>query len=422
MTKDREPESVVVVGGGLIGLCCAYFLRQQGLDVTVVESGAVGGGSSRGNCGMIVPDLVAPLSTPGIIRDSLRSFLNPNSALFVHPQVSFELLRYLRRFTLSTRPQAFERAVEELQTFAQDSFALFEMMESDGVTLDRNAEGFLYVFSTQDAAAKTLRAQSALTGLRADLLTGDQIRALEPTMSDRVEAGFALGDQWAIDPSEFVDNLAASLRASSVSIIESARATSIGANGDSAWVHTSSGTFSADTCVVAAGVWSRDLCRTLGVDLDIVAGKGYSFNLDVPHGMTHTTQFADVHIVATPMGKDVRIAGTMELDRRREHFNHGRIRSIVAAVDPYLADVDWKTTRNEWMGARPMTGDGMPIIGRIGGPSSRVLVAAGHNMYGLTLGPVTGRMVAQIITEPSGPGPINPFDPSNNGRARRWRR
>ena len=422
MANVREPESVVVVGGGLIGLCCAYFLRQQGLEVTVVESGAVGGGSSRGNCGEIVPDLVTPLSTPGIIRDSVKSFLNPNSALFVHPQLSLEMFHYLRRFTLSTRSTVFEKAVGQLQTFARDSFALFEKMESDGVTLDRNSEGFLYVFATRDAAEKSLRNQAALTGVRADLLSGDDVRALEPAISDTVKAGFVLGNQWAIDPSEFVDNLAASLRASSVSIVESARATSIGSNDDSVWVHTSNGTFAADACVVAAGVWSRDLCRTVGVDLDIVPGKGYSFNVDIPDNLTHTTQFADVHVVATPMGPDVRIAGTMELDRRREHFSPGRIRSIVAAVTPYLADTDWGSIRNEWVGARPMTGDGMPIIGRIGGASSRVVVAAGHNMHGLTLGPVTGRMVAQIVTEPSNPQAINPFDPSANGRSRRWKR
>ncbi|GAA3528900.1 FAD-dependent oxidoreductase [Amycolatopsis ultiminotia] len=420
MSSDAAPESVVVVGGGLIGLCCAYFLRQQGLDVTVVESNSVGSGSSRGNAGEIIPEIAAPLSTPGIVRDSLKSFLDPNSALFVQPHFSFELFRYLRRFVLSTRPTVFEKSAAQLRDFAQDSFDLFKQIESEGSGLNANTEGFLFVFDTAAAAEKSLRMQTSTTGVEAEVITGNRIRRMEPNLSAKIAAGYVLKNQWTIDPGRFIDELTKTLRAASVSIIESTRATSIGMNDQSAWVRTTDGTFDADNIVVAAGVWSRDLCRTLGVDLDLVPGKGYSFNVDLPHPFVRTIQFADVHVVATPMGDNVRIAGTMELDRRREHFSPGRIRSIIAAVDPYLAEVDWQSIRNEWVGPRPMTGDGMPIIGRIGPDTSRVMVATGHNMHGLTLGPVTGRLVAHLVTESSALSDANPFDPAINGRSKRW--
>ncbi len=420
-TKHDSRASVLIVGGGLIGLCCAYFLRARGTDVTILEAGTVGGGASRGNCGEIVPTFVTPLSTPGIVRASALSVFKSDSALFMHPQMSPEMIRFLTRFVRSTRPRTFRQSVAALQSLSRDTFKLFEQMERDGVAVDRNTQGFLYTFRSLTAAQESLAAQKAITGIEAEILSGDEVRAMEPNLSANIVAGYLLNDQWSLDPSAFVDRLAERLRADSVCVIESARATSVQTDEHSVKVHTTRGTYEATTCVVAAGVWSRDLCRSLGVDLDIVAGKGYSFNVDLAHPLTHTTQFADVHVVATPMGDQVRIAGMMELDRRREHFNPGRIRTIIAAARPYLSDVDWETVRNEWVGPRPMTGDGMPIIGPLP-MRPRVIVAAGHNMHGLTLGPVTGRMVARLVTEPNAVAGASPFDPSLNRRARPWSR
>jgi len=414
--------SVVVVGGGLIGLCCAHFLRQQGVEVTIVEAGTVGGGASRGNLGEIVPGMVAPLSTPGILHESALSVFKSDSALFLHPQITYELARFLVRFVRSTRKTTFARSTAHLQELARETFALFDQLEQTGVHLDGNAEGFLYTFQTLAAAQKSLEAQRAMTGVQADILTGDEVRSLEPNLSGKVAAGYLLEDQWSIDPGAFVDRLSERLRADSVTIVETARTTSVQADQRSVRVHTSAGTFEADTCVIAAGVWSREVCRSLGVDLDIVAGKGYSFNVDLPHPQKRTIQFTDVHVVSTPMGDQVRIAGTMELDRRTDYYNSRRVESIISAATPYLSGVDWSTIRNEWVGARPMTGDGMPIIGSLP-HQPRVFVAAGHNMHGLTLAPATGQLVARLVTEPdTGFADRNPFSPASNGRARRWRK
>jgi len=418
---DGSPKSVVVIGGGLIGLCCAYFLRARGLDVTVLESGSIGGGSSRGNLGEVVPTQVVPLSTPGILGESARSIFRPDSALYMHPQVSPELIRFMLRFMRGTRPQNFQQAVADLQNFSRDTLELFKEMQRDGLQLDANTDGFLFVFKTLAAAQTSLANQTAITGTQAEVLSGDEVRALEPNLSDNVAAGYLLKDNWSINPGAFVDGLAEKLRNESVTIIESVATTKIENDARSVKVQTTEGTFTADTCVIAAGIYTRDLCRPLGVDLDIVAGKGYSFSVDLPRPLTRTLQFADVHVVATPMGGEVRVAGTMELDRHREQFNPGRIKSIVAAADPYLNGVDWNARRNEWVGARPMTGDGMPIIGPLPG-HPRVIVASGHNMHGVTLAPVTGRMVAEIVANDAVALQSNPFDPAAAGRAKRWKR
>jgi D-amino-acid dehydrogenase len=415
----KTPPSVLVVGGGLVGLCCAHFLSERGANVTLLEAGSVGGGASRGNLGEIVPNLVAPLSTPGILRESALSVFDSDSALFVHPRLSREMARFLVRFVRSTGSRTFRRSAAQLQALARDTFDLFDELERGGLSLGRNTSGFLYTFRTLAAARKSLAAQHAIAGTRAELLSGREVRALEPNLSEHVVAGYVVEDQWSLDPGAFVDQLAGRLRRHSVAIVESARATSIRTGKDSVKVTTDRGTYEAETCVVAAGVWSRDLCRSLGLDLDIVAGKGYSFTVDLPRPLTRTVQFTDAHVVATPLGEHVRVAGTMELDRRREHFSPERITSIIKAADPYLTGVDWTTRRNEWVGPRPMTGDGLPLIGRLPG-EPRVVVAAGHNMHGLTLGPVTGRLVARLVTEPKTWAFGNPFDPALNKRARRF--
>ncbi len=419
--NSRRPESAIVVGGGLIGLLSAYYLRKQGLHVTVLDAQSAGSGSSRGNCGEIVPSLVGPLSTPGILRESAGSVFKSDSALFIHPQLSTEMLRFMVRFIRNTRPRTYQQTVGHLREFSADVFDLYDEMEDDGVPLHRNREGFLFLFEKAAAAQEALANQRAMIGGVGELLSSKEVRIMEPSLSPRVGAGYLLRDQWSIDPSAFVDSLVARLTADSVVIRESTPANRITVGPRSVSVHTPRGVFEADTCVVAAGVWSRDLCRTLGYDLDIVPGKGYSFNVDLPHPLRHTLQFADVHVVATPMGDQVRIAGTMELDRDRDLFNPGRVNSIIAAARPFLTEeVDWTTRRNEWVGPRPMTADGMPIIGPL--PNQpRVFVAAGHGMHGLTLGAVTGRMVARLITDPTAACVSNPFDPGTGGRTRRWR-
>lgn len=419
--RPTRPKSVIVVGGGLIGLFSAYYLQKEGLQVTLVDSGSPTG-SSRGSAGEIVPTLVAPLSTPGILRESVGSVLKPDSALFLHPRISPEMARFLFRFIRNTRSTTFQKSFAELQEFAGDAFALYDALESDGFHLDRNTDGFLFVYQTLAAAKKAAAYQARMTGATSELMSGSDLRAIEPNLSNKVGSGFMLTDQWSIDPGALVDQLLRTLADRGVEFVTGAVANRVRETNGRVHVDTAGGSYSADVCVLAAGVWTRELSRGLGIDLDIVTGKGYSFNVDLPHAVSRTIQFADVHVVATPMGDQVRIAGTMELDKRQELFNPRRVKSIVAAASPYLSeDVNWAARRNEWVGARPMTGDGMPIIGRLPG-HERVAVAAGHGMHGLTLGPVTGRLVSRLFTDPQSSAESNPFDPSRNGRARRWNR
>jgi D-amino-acid dehydrogenase len=178
-------------------------------------------------------------------------------------------------------------------------------------------------------------------------------------------------------------------------------------------VHTSGGIVESEAAVLAAGVWTRELGRAVGVDLNLFPGKGYSFSVDVDKMPARLVHLGDAHVAVTPLGNRLRIAGTMEFDRDHDRFHARRIDAIVRAAGPYLAGVDWANRRDEWVGPRPMTPDGLPVIGRL--PRHRnVFVAAGHNMLGLVLAPSTGRLVAGLVDGESAPAA---FDPRRIARA-----
>ncbi|HJP77799.1 MAG TPA: FAD-dependent oxidoreductase [Pseudonocardiaceae bacterium] len=404
------PRSVVVVGGGVIGLCCAYYLARAGLRVTVVERDRVGSGASRGNAGEICPDLVEPLPAPGVIGPALRTLHRSDAALYLRPRPSIELARFLLGFALHANKSDHRTGAAALAALAEDTFAEFEKI---GVDVKANKNGFLYVYGSADTARRARQAARELGAPVGELLDHADLASHEPFLAGGARFGFHVDGQWSIDPNLFVDGLAGELRGLGVEIIEGARGTRIEDTGGRTRTHTSAGTVEADRVVLAAGIWTRQLGRALGVDLNIVPGKGYSFTVPATTLPSKLVHLGDAHVAVNPIGDALRIAGTMEFDRDHDRFDPRRIAAIVAAAKPYLDGVDWTGRRDEWVGPRPMTPDGLPAIGPLPGHEN-VLVASGHNMLGLMLAPSTGRLVADLIT---GDRPQVPaFDPARISR------
>jgi D-amino-acid dehydrogenase len=389
---------VTVIGGGLIGLCSAYYLREAGLRVTVLERHRVGSGASRGNAGEICPDLVTPLPGPGVIGPALRGLPRPDSALYIRPRLDAALVRFLIRFGRNSTRRRHSAGVRALSRLARGSFQLFEELESAGVDAEPVKRGFVFAY------ASAVSARRALSGFReigaplgSGVVEGAQLAELEPALGHSARAGILVEDQWSLDPSLFVDRLADTLRERGVEIIEGARVTSVAEDGARTRVRTSKGDFVSDTSVVAAGVWSRDLCRGLGVDIGLFPGKGYSFSVDADPMPRRVVHLGDARVVFTPMGKQLRVAGTMEFDNDADAFHPRRISAIIAGAGGYLKSAAWSGRQDEWVGARVMTPDGLPAVGLVPG-HSRVYLASGHNMLGLMLGPATGRLVADLLT------------------------
>lgn len=406
-------DPVVVVGGGLVGLSCAWFLRAAGEDVTVLEAGPTpGGGASRGNAGAICPSMVEPLPAPGMLREALADIGRPDAAVFVHPTYAPRMAGFLRRFAAAANSERFDLGLRALAPLAEGVLAAFDDLAAAGIGTHARSDGYLFVHGSRAGAERGRAAIGAMAerGLCAapgPVLDSTDLRDLEPNLGPAARAGFITdGERW-IDPSLFVDDLAAACDAAGVQIVSDAAALALDPFEDGVEVRTTNGTFGGGSVVVAAGAWTRGLLRPLGIDLPIRPGKGYSFAVRSERPPARLLDLADAHVMAVPVGHRLRIAGTMEFDGSMDRFRPGRIAAIVRAVQPFL-DVDLGVRIEEWVGPRPMTPDGLPFLGPIPG-RPRVVVAAGHNMLGLTLAPVTGRAIANLVTSGDAGIDLRPF-------------
>lgn len=415
-------EPVLVVGGGLVGLSCAWFLRAAGATVTVLEAGRPGGGASRGNAGAICPSMTDPLPAPGMIREALADITRPDAALHVHPAYAPRMARFLQRFAAAATADRYERGLQALAQLGRGVTAAYDELAAAGVGRHARSGGYLFVHGSRAAAEeeRAYIARMAARGLCAEpdpVVGGAELYELEPLLGPAALAGFVEPDERWIDPSRFVDELVDAVRAAGVEVVEDAAARRVDAFDDGVEVQTASGRFDAATAVIAAGVWTRELLAPLGLRLPIYPGKGYSFALRpevLPRRMMH---LSGAHVMAAPIGERLRIAGTMEFDGTTDRFHARRIEAIVRAASPFLS-LDLSGRSEEWVGPRPITPDGMPFIGRLPG-HERVVVAAGHNMIGLTLAPVTGRVVAGLVTADDPGIDLAPFALDRYGRSRR---
>ena len=407
---------VVVVGGGIVGLSCAWSLRRAGAEVIVLEAGArTGGGASRGNAGAICPSLVEPLAAPGMVRAALKDLRRSDAALHVHPAYMPQMAGFLLRFRRSGTQAAYDRGVRALAQLGRGVMAAYDRLADAGIGTHARRDGYLVVHRDPVAAAEEHARIAGMTALGVSaepgpLLDAAALRALEPLLGDAAVAGFVIPDERWIDASLLLDDLTVAVIAAGVDLRTDTSVSAIHDLGDVVEVDAAGGTVSGAVVVVAAGVWTRDLVAPLGVKLTMHAGKGYSFALHPSRMPERVLSLSSAHVMASPLGDRLRVAGTMEFDGTTDRFHPERIQAIVRGLAPMLRDVDLSDRSEEWVGPRPMTPDGLLVLGPIAA-HPRVVLATGHNMLGVTLGPVTGDVVAGLVCAGEPGIDLAPFAP-----------
>jgi D-amino-acid dehydrogenase len=407
-------ERVAVIGGGVVGLTTAYYLRAAGVEVVVVERDRVGSGASRGNAGEVCPGTCVPLPAPGVISASLRTLHRRDSALFVRPQLSLPLARFLLGFALSARSAPFAAGVRALSELARGAVEQYREIAADGVKFVINDRPYLSVYrdraTAEGALAELRRWCGDHLAVPQRVLDQEELSAIEPCLAGGA-SGYALEGQIVIDTSTYVDSLTERLRAGGTEILEGTRVTQIRTRPTGVALATTCETVRADAAVLTSGIWSTALARTVGARIPIFPGKGYSFSVPIESRPTHLIALDAAHVGVVPLGESTRLAGTMELDSHHDRFDRRRIEAIIAAARPHLRGVDWEQRTAEWVGPRPMTANGLPFIGALD-RSARLIVAAGHNMLGVTLAPGTGRAVARLLTGGEPGLDLAPFAPA----------
>jgi D-amino-acid dehydrogenase len=239
----------------------------------------------------------------------------------------------------------------------------------------------------------------------AEQLTGEQARALAPSLTAEVGAAVRMHGQRYLDPPAYLRALADAVVARGGTLREHTAVPGIEEGTDDVAV----GGDRYDAVVVATGAWLGDLARRFGVRQVVQAGRGYSFSVPVEQLPAGPLYFPVQRVACTPLGDRLRIAGMMEFRRPDEPLDPRRIAAITDAVRPFFTGVDLDDRQDEWVGSRPCTGDGLPLLGRTRSP--RVFVSGGHGMWGIALGPITGMLVAQTVLDGETPAELRPFDP-----------
>jgi D-amino-acid dehydrogenase len=406
---------VVVIGAGVIGVTSAYYLTQDGWDVTLLDKGDVCAGSSYGNSGLIVPSHIVPLAAPGVWWQGMKWMLDPEGPFYIRPRPSLELARWLWRFRAACSPARVRQAMPLLRRLSVESLALYrDLADKGGFDFGFRQAGSMTVFFTPEGLAHGRHEAEVLAGagVAVKVLDGPAARSAEPTLrADAVGALFSPEDALLV-PDRFVRGLARLAESLGVQVRTGTEVLGFQTSGDRiAAVQTTRGTLTADRVVLAAGAWSTELGRTLGVRVPIQAAKGYSLTYRRPARSPAIPLLpAEGRFSITPMGEFLRFGGTLELagmdltvnPRRVDALRRNALRCIQGVEDLELLEI--------WRGLRPCTPDGLPLVGqsrRFG----NLVVAAGHAMVGMSLGPATGKLVAQLVAGATPPADVRLLDP-----------
>ncbi len=418
MALDTGPRNVAVVGAGMVGLSTAWFLQEHGADVTVFDRDGVAAGASWGNAGWLTPGLATPLPEPAVLSYGVRAVLSPSSPVYVPPSASPRLLRFLAGFAANSTAAKWRRAMESLVPINGRALESFDMLTDGGVKAETSDAGsFIAAYRTAEERRVLIEEiehiRAAGQKLEYEAVDGDRARELEPALSDEIGAAVVLFGQRFIEPGRFVHALADSVRGRGGEIREGAEVTGVddtgGARGGVEVRTSGGGAGRFDAVVLANGVWLGDLARRFGVREIVQAGRGYSFSVPMERVPEGPVYFPSQRVACTPMDGRLRVAGMMEFRRPDAPLDPRRIRAIVEAARPLLRGADLAARHDEWVGSRPCTRDGLPLIGATRSP--RVFAAGGHGMWGITLGPATGRLLAEQIVTGGRPAELRPFDP-----------
>jgi D-amino-acid dehydrogenase len=394
---------VLIIGGGVIGLCTAYYAAQRGHKVTVIDQASEDHeGCSYGNAGMIVPSHFIPLAAPGMVALGLKWMWNPESPFYIKPRLNADLLKWGFQFWKSATPEHVKRSAPLLRDLSFASRAAFEELASEfdfGLT----QRGLLMLCKTQhalDDEAK-MAAEAERLGVPAKILNADEAAALDPGVTMDIAGAIYFPKDCQLAPGQFMTGLRQRLRAMGVELIWNAPVDDFVVENRRVKAARAVHTFEADEFVIAGGSWSPSLADSLRLKLPMQAGKGYSLTLPKPRQLPQICAiFTEARVAITPMGSSLRFGGTMEIAGLNEQINPRRVQGIINSIPNYYPEFRAEDFRDvkPWCGLRPCSPDGLPYIGRAK-RYENLCVATGHAMMGLSLGPITGKLCAEILSD-----------------------
>jgi D-amino-acid dehydrogenase len=399
---------VLIVGGGIVGLSVAYYCSRKGHRVTLIERGSrKRDGCSFVNAGMLVPSHIVPLASPGMVRLGLRWMWNPESPFYLKPRLSTDLLSWGWKFHRAATQAHVDRAapvLRDLHLASRDCYREWATLWNNDFNLSER--GMLMLCNTERGLEEETKAAvyARRLGIAAEVLTPSATAELEPNLRMEIAGSVYFPADCHLTPGRLMASLAREVERAGVQVSYDTGVEDWRSKGDRIEAvrtnRTDAAELVADEYVVCSGIWSQDMVRDLGVRIPMQAGKGYSLTLENPTSLPRVCAIlSEARVAVTPMGSSLRFAGTMELTGLDERIDAARVRGIVNSVPAYYPDITAAHLKQatQRTGLRPCSPDGLPYIGRV--PRfANLSVATGHAMMGMSLGPITGKLMAETLS------------------------
>ncbi len=422
MSADTSPvfskkENIIIVGGGITGLCTAYYLHKNGYHSTVIDKGEITDGCSFGNMGFLSPSHFIPLASPGIISEGLKHMFSSKSPFYIKPRLDLRFLQWGLQFYKNSSQQTVDKNTPHLNDLLQLSRRLMNEIKDDiGDVFDMEEIGCMMMCRSQKTYEhELLLAEKAeKLGLNVERLTGAEVQHLEPDVEVKVAGAVLFKDDAHIDPGKFMVVMKKYLEKKGITFQLNTKVTGFNKqNGNITGVITDQGTFTSDNIVLSSGSWLPQIAKILKVKLLMQPGKGYSYTYDhVEKNIRYPAILVDGRCAITPWKHKLRIGGTMEFSGINNRVLINRMQGIYDSVKSFYPGlkIDFPPIEKIWTGLRPVTPDGLPYIGKPNGYDN-VIIAGGHAMLGISEGAGTGKIVSDLIDKKNAPINITAFSP-----------
>ena len=403
----------IILGAGPIGVAIAYELAKEGVEVTVISPRPGTGEAGHVNAGWIVPIMSAPVPAPGALKKSIKWLIDSQSPLKISPELNWGHISFMLSMLRFSTKKEFLHGFAALSEFGRGTLDAFDEYIKDGVDFEIHHSGVLMAFSSQaefDSHAIEFEEVEKYGLSPVKILTGNQMRSREPLLSSFVNQGIDCHDQYFLDPSSFIRGLKRKCEKLGVIFIETDSYITLKASGLKASVFLDDLKIAAENIVIAAGAQSRELLAQVKVKCPVRFGKGYCFDFLGEKRILNALYLSEARIAVTPNTTHLRFAGTMEFGGNESKINLKRAQGILKNSSRYFTE-DLTQDVAPKVGLRPMTPDGLPVIGKVE-DFSNLYIASGHAMQGVTLAPNTGKVVAELLLSKDSQIDISAFSPN----------
>lgn len=406
----------IVIGGGVIGLCSAYYLQKEGHEVTVIDQSGMDEGASYVNAGYISPSHIVPLSAPGVVKKGIQWMFDASSPFYVKPRLDPDFLRWAWAFNKSCTHRHVKKAIPVIRDIAVFSHELYEDIQNEpGFDFHFEKQGLLMLCKTEKMLESEVKVaqMAAEVQLESKVLSIDELRIMEPGVSDDVIGATYYSCDSHTTPHEFMNNMKSHLLTNGVKILANQQVLDLQINDAGIdKVITDKGNLKGDEYILSAGSWTGLIAKKLGMKLLLQAGKGYRINVQKQTNISLPAILAEAKAAVTPMNGFTRFAGTMEIAGINNNINPVRVKAIAKAAEDYYKGVSitQKEMEEASSGLRPLSPDGIPYIGRTN-KCRNLTIATGHAMMGWSMATGSGKLVAEIISGSKASLDLSPFSP-----------